>query len=386
MNESLQSNDGMMGKKHKSGRYSISRLLNRSAIIRKVQRKFLGEKNKAGKRPTEREVSDDDECTRVDESTQRPLPCPCDTNGSNGTSIESAILPSSPTRVVVHSTDVWLEQIDGKDVSKSWRSLASELSLNPKIAAQFRLSRRTHLGEDTFVLEFALPTSDQKAGVPPGKHVIVSATIDGKKLSRTYTPISSGFEKGCLELLVTALRPNKLYPGGGKMTQYLENLKIGDHVDFQGPVGDFEYVSNGKFLLDGMQKIANHFNMIATGVRISSCIQIITHILDDRSDRTTISLVYVVAKEEDILMRTRLERWAREEEDKFKLHYVLTEKWPGGWTHSTGKLRKAIFAAHFAEPDEGVYNLLCAPQPTLEERCIPALMNLGHAPDRQFSL
>ena len=34
------------------------------------------------------------------------------------------------------------------------------------------------------------------------------------------------------------------FPAGGKMTQYLENLKIGDTIDVRGPNGKIEYIGD----------------------------------------------------------------------------------------------------------------------------------------------
>jgi cytochrome-b5 reductase len=36
------------------------------------------------------------------------------------------------------------------------------------------------------------------------------------------------------------------FPAGGKMSQYLENMKIGDSIDVRGPAGRITYLGNGK--------------------------------------------------------------------------------------------------------------------------------------------
>ncbi len=36
------------------------------------------------------------------------------------------------------------------------------------------------------------------------------------------------------------------YPDGGKMSQYLNDMKIGDTIDFRGPNGLLVYNGNGK--------------------------------------------------------------------------------------------------------------------------------------------
>ena len=37
------------------------------------------------------------------------------------------------------------------------------------------------------------------------------------------------------------------FPDGGKMSQYLENLKIGETIDVRGPTGRLIYLGKGKF-------------------------------------------------------------------------------------------------------------------------------------------
>ena len=39
------------------------------------------------------------------------------------------------------------------------------------------------------------------------------------------------------------------FPDGGKMSQYLENMKIGDTMDVRGPSGHLIYNGNGEFAI-----------------------------------------------------------------------------------------------------------------------------------------
>jgi ferredoxin-NADP reductase len=49
---------------------------------------------------------------------------------------------------------------------------------------------------------FALPRGDDVLGLPIGQHIVLSATIDGKEVSRSYTPTSSDNDKGYFELII----------------------------------------------------------------------------------------------------------------------------------------------------------------------------------------
>jgi Na+-transporting NADH:ubiquinone oxidoreductase subunit NqrF len=51
---------------------------------------------------------------------------------------------------------------------------------------------------------------------------------------------------------VTFCRANEhpKFPEGGKMSQHLDSLAVGDSIDVKGPVGHFVYEGRGKFSLN----------------------------------------------------------------------------------------------------------------------------------------
>lgn len=59
------------------------------------------------------------------------------------------------------------------------------------------------------------------------------------------------------------------FPEGGKMSQYLENMKIGDTIDVRGPSGRLQYAGNGTLLIKKLRKdppvkiVVKKLNMIA---------------------------------------------------------------------------------------------------------------------------
>ena len=55
---------------------------------------------------------------------------------------------------------------------------------------------------------------------------------------RAYTPISCDDDLGRLDLLVKVYfaGQNPIHPPGGKLSQYLDGLSVGDEVVFKGPV------------------------------------------------------------------------------------------------------------------------------------------------------
>lgn len=113
------------------------------------------------------------------------------------------------------------------------------------------------------------------------------------------------------------------------MSQYLENLKIGDTIAIRGPSGRLIYQGNGKF---SIKKLRNEppqivevskVNMIAGGTGITPMLQIIRHIARDKNDKTQLALLFANQTERDILLRNELEEVARNHPEQFKLWYTL---------------------------------------------------------------
>ena len=99
---------------------------------------------------------------------------------------------------------------------------------------------------------------DNEFGLHVGGHVLFKATFptsehpEGELVTRKYTPISQVHEKGVVEFPIKIYRRNvhPKFPEGGKMTQYLETLKIGDKVEIEGPRGSLEYLGKGNFKIN----------------------------------------------------------------------------------------------------------------------------------------
>lgn len=281
--------------------------------------------------------------------------------------------------------DLGSVKAEPKDDDQLFDSQGRKLALNPRKKTPFKLQNKIVLSHDSFMLDFALPTPEHILGLPTGKHLFLSAKINDEVVVRRYTPISSNFDIGCVKFVIKAYRPCERFPNGGKMSQYLDSLNIGDYLDIRGPVGEFEYLSDGNFLLDGHKQYGSKFNMIAGGTGITPTMQIAAEVLRHPSDQTQISLVFACRTEGDLLMRSTLDEWAANFPTKFKVHYILSDDSPRDWKYSTGFVDKALFQEHLFEPGEGTWNLMCGPPVMIDRGCKPNLTALGHTNDRMFS-
>jgi nitrate reductase (NAD(P)H) len=263
-----------------------------------------------------------------------------------------------------------------------------KVALDPKHKRAYTLQKKTVLSRDSFELDFALPTTEHVLGLPTGKHIFLSADIDGEMVMRRYTPVTSDYDIGCVKFVIKAYPPCERFPLGGKMSQYLEALTVGSTIDMRGPVGEFDYHGNGKFLKEHEECFATHFNMIAGGTGITPVMQIAAEILRNSDDMTKISLIFGARIEGDLLCRDTLDRWAAEHPDRFKAHYILSDEAPPGWDesgHSKGFVGKELFDKVLYSVSDSCYNLMCGPPIMLERGCTPNLKALGHKDENIFS-
>eukprot|EP00548_Thalassiothrix_antarctica_P012466 CAMPEP_0194159262 /NCGR_PEP_ID=MMETSP0152-20130528/77729_1 /TAXON_ID=1049557 /ORGANISM="Thalassiothrix antarctica, Strain L6-D1" /LENGTH=797 /DNA_ID=CAMNT_0038868805 /DNA_START=962 /DNA_END=3355 /DNA_ORIENTATION=- len=266
-------------------------------------------------------------------------------------------------------------------VDKNGRKLALTL----KRKTTLKLKNKIVLSRDSYLLDLALPTPQHVLGLPTGQHMFLYGEVEGKTIQRAYTPISSNYDVGEVKFVIKAYPPCERFPKGGKMSQYLDTLKIGDSLEVRGPVGEFEYIKNGHFMMDEEECFAKSYNMVAGGTGITPCMQVAAEILRNKDDTTRISVIFACRIEGDLLMRSTLDEWAAEYPKKFKIHYILSDAWPKDWKYSTGFVDKALFEEVFYPASDDCYTVMCGPPIMIKRGCDPALEALGHKESHRFS-
>ncbi|KAJ5757141.1 Cytochrome b5 [Penicillium nucicola] len=223
----------------------------------------------------------------------------------------------------------------------------AEPPLDPRQFRSFPLTHKEVVSPNVYRLTFGLPSSEDILGLPTGQHIALRATINGKSVSRSYTPVSNNTDLGRIELLI------KIYPQG-QMTKHLEQMQIGDTIEIRGPKGAMQYTTS----------YANQIGMIAGGTGITPMYQLIRAICDDKSDTTKMSLLYANNTEEDILLRKELDTFARENPDKFSVQYVLSQA-GSEWVGHRGFISQDLIQTYL--PPAGAENkaLLCGPPPMI---------------------
>ncbi|KAI8992581.1 hypothetical protein BDB01DRAFT_778925 [Pilobolus umbonatus] len=236
--------------------------------------------------------------------------------------------------------------------------------LDTKVFKRFKLAEKIVISHNTAIYRFGLP-KDAALGLPIGQHVSVMAEINGKQISRSYTPTSSDDDKGHFDLLI------KSYPTGN-ISRLFSELKIGDEIAVRGPKGNFNYVPN----------MCKSIGMIAGGTGITPMLQIIRAICRNPADKTKISLLFGNVSEEDILLREELEELARKH-DNFTVYHVLNNP-PPSWNQGSGFITSEMIRERCPPPAKDMKMLICGPLPMVKAMT-ENLVELGYDKPRAVS-
>lgn len=169
--------------------------------------------------------------------------------------------------------------------------------------AKYPLIDKKIISHDTRRFTFALPTPDHKLGLPIGQHMTLmyKDSITGKTVQRSYTPVTGDETLGRVSFVIKVYRANvhPKFPDGGKLSQYLDSLQIGDTLDMKGPKGHLTWLcnDNGKFTIRRVKKPlatrnATHIGMIAGGTGITPMLQILDAIFRNPNDTTCVKMLY----------------------------------------------------------------------------------------------
>lgn len=170
------------------------------------------------------------------------------------------------------------------------------------------------------------------------------AEINGKQISRSYTPTTSEEGRGYFDLVI------KSYPTGN-ISKLMNELKVGDSVGIRGPKGNFAYKRN----------MVKAIGMIAGGTGITPMLQIIRRICNDPLDETKIQLIFANVTKDDILLKDELDEISVKASNQFKVRYVL-ERPPHDWSGDSGLITQEIIKACCPPPAKDIKLLLCGPQ------------------------
>ncbi|KAK0519133.1 NADH-cytochrome b5 reductase [Tilletia horrida] len=219
--------------------------------------------------------------------------------------------------------------------------------LNPTAFQHFKLEHKDQISSNTALYRFSLGSKNAILGLPIGQHITVQANINGKDISRSYTPTSSDDDIGFFDLVI------KSYPQGN-ISKHFAELKLGDTIAVKGPKGQMRYAPG----------LAREIGMIAGGTGLTPCLQIIRAALKNPKDTTQLSLIYANVEESDILLKKELDALATKHANRFKVHYFLNKP-PQGWKGGEGFVTQEAIQEHLPAPAPDTKILMCGPPPMI---------------------
>ncbi|KAL1957591.1 hypothetical protein VTO42DRAFT_5702 [Malbranchea cinnamomea] len=256
----------------------------------------------------------------------------------------------------------------------------SDVALRKNRWIPVRLKKKEHISEDTKRYIFALPPGAKRLGLSTGQHIYVGFHFYDKIVSRPYTPtrpILESEQQGTFNLVVKTYFPTRDQPGG-TMGNILDQLREGEEVEVKGPVGDIEYLGNGRFTVEGKVYSFDNISLIMGGSGITPGYQLARYILKSNPpDKTRIKLLDANKTEDDILLRDLLEELEREHPDQLQVTHVLShvgDEWKG----ERGFVTKEIMQRHCFPPDKRNVALICGPPAMITKAVLPGLREWGY--------
>lgn len=143
------------------------------------------------------------------------------------------------------------------------------VALNKDEYIPFTLIDVLDISHDVKRFRFALQSPKHKLGLPIGQHISLKYVDEqGSEIQRSYTPTSSDDELGYVDFVIKVYYPLlPRFPEGGKMSQHLAAMKIGQTILMKGPKGHLEYLGKGKFTIKKLgEKEATHYQKKKIGM------------------------------------------------------------------------------------------------------------------------
>jgi NAD(P)H-flavin reductase len=186
---------------------------------------------------------------------------------------------------------------------------------------------------------------------------------DGAKRSFSFAAAPGASDR--IELHV------RLIPGGRYTTYVFDKMKVGEIVEFEGPLGAFHLREDGE----------KPIIFVAGSTGFAPVKSMLEHAFA-RGMKRRMVLYWGVRRPEDLYARELAAGWALDH-DNFSFVPVLSEPRPeDGWAGRTGLVHQAILADY---PDLSQHQVYACGSVEMVQTVAPALAGQGLSPDDCFS-
>jgi ferredoxin-NADP reductase len=217
-------------------------------------------------------------------------------------------------------------------------STKRENATDPMNLLLAQIEQQTH---DTKTLRFQIP-KERQLRAKPGQFLTFQWTIDGQRVTRSYTISSSPVHENYVEIA-----PKRME--NGCVSVFLnERAKPGLAVEASGPYG--------RFYFD--ETLHKSIVLIAAGSGITPMISMLRYI-DDLELATPVTLLYCVRTSADIIFEKELVRLSRSLPN-FKYEVCLSRPDPT-WKGRSGRLTEEFASQNVSDLDSPTF-FLCGPK------------------------
>ena len=238
---------------------------------------------------------------------------------------------------------------------------APSVGLDPAAWRPLKLEKVTPVSANTAVYRFAYADPKATSGMTVASCLLTKAAIGSEKpdgsraaVIRPYTPTTRPEVAGYLDLVV------KSYPEG-KMSKHIGSLKVGDTLDFKGPIVKKAYTPNE----------CSTIGMVAGGTGITPMLQVIDEVLANPKDKTKLQLVFANQSEADILLKKEIDDRAAAHPSRLSVYYVVDKSSSWMWKGGTGYVTEAMLKEHMPAPSSDSMIFVCGPPPMYKAICGP---------------
>ncbi|KAL3292791.1 nitrate reductase [Colletotrichum asianum] len=268
-----------------------------------------------------------------------------------------------------------------------------------------KLINRKALSEDTFSYTFQLPDHQAVLGLGTCQHVLIGFHLKDKMLVRSYTPTrpilpaadnapskvaekngngvkkhSSADGDGTFEMVVKTYFPTDKQPGGA-MSNILHCMPIGGEVEIRGPTGEITYEGNGRFIIDGEERVYRQVSLVLGGSGVTPGYSLVARIVESSDDQTEVRVVEANKTENDILLRTELDGFVKRSGGRLKVTHVLSHP-SGEWDGLSGHVDGKVLGKNLFPPADDSAVFLCGPPAMIQKAALPALKEWGYEEDK----
>ena len=94
-------------------------------------------------------------------------------------------------------------------------SLVNLIEKDDEDCFPLKVIKKEKISNDTYLIDLEFPNPDWISGLWPAGHLFFHATVEGKQITRKYTPISLVNEKGKSRFVIKIYRSHPDFPGKG---------------------------------------------------------------------------------------------------------------------------------------------------------------------------